>query len=88
MGVFEPREQGFPAACDSHMQVQETMDTLAAVQGVDGSQDLYREHAGPLLEQLAASHQDWTVHSAELLQFNVLLTHAGESPPRPGCFRP
>ncbi|XP_044931138.1 dynein axonemal assembly factor 5 isoform X2 [Mustela putorius furo] len=67
----------FSAATGLSDKVQETMDTLAAVQGVDGSQDLYQEHAGPLLEQLAASHQDWTVHSVELLQFNVLLTHAG-----------
>ncbi|XP_032728744.1 dynein assembly factor 5, axonemal isoform X2 [Lontra canadensis] len=67
----------FSAATGLSDKVQETMDMLAAVQGVDGSQDLYREHAGPLLEQLAASHQDWTVHSMELLQFNVLLTHAG-----------
>ncbi|XP_032183582.1 dynein assembly factor 5, axonemal isoform X2 [Mustela erminea] len=67
----------FSAATGLSDKVQETMDTLAAVQGVDSSQDLYQEHAGPLLEQLAASHQDWTVHSVELLQFNVLLTHAG-----------
>ncbi|KAF0882892.1 DAAF5 factor, partial [Crocuta crocuta] len=58
-------------------KVQETMDALAAAQDMDSSQDLYREHAGPLMEWLAASHLDWTVHSAELLQFTVLLAHAG-----------
>jgi len=58
-------------------KVQETMDALAAVQDVDGSQDLYREHVGPLMEWVAASHHDWTVHSVELLQFNVVVTHAG-----------
>ncbi|XP_030888045.1 dynein assembly factor 5, axonemal, partial [Leptonychotes weddellii] len=58
-------------------KVQETMDALAAVQDVDGSQDLYREHMGPLMEWVAASHHDWTVHSVELLQFNVVVTHAG-----------
>lgn len=58
-------------------QVQETMAALAAVNGGD-SQDLYEEHVGPLLEWLAGSHHDWTIHSAELLQFNVLVTQAGE----------
>ncbi|XP_025719453.2 dynein axonemal assembly factor 5 isoform X1 [Callorhinus ursinus] len=58
-------------------KVQETMDALAAVQDVDGSQDLYREHVGPLMEWVAASHHDWTIHSVELLQFNVVVTHAG-----------
>ncbi|XP_019492960.1 PREDICTED: dynein assembly factor 5, axonemal [Hipposideros armiger] len=57
-------------------EVQETMAALAAVNGGD-SQDLYQEHVGPLLEWLARSHHDWTVHSAELLQFNVLVTQAG-----------
>lgn len=64
------------------------MDALAAVQDVDGSQDLYREHVGPLMERLAASHHDWTVHSVELLQFDVVVTHAGEFPPCPAWFRP
>ncbi|XP_030157437.1 dynein assembly factor 5, axonemal isoform X1 [Lynx canadensis] len=58
-------------------KVQETMDALAAAQDIDGHQDLYREHAGPLVEWLAASHHDWTVHSAELLQFVVVVNHAG-----------
>ncbi|XP_042777133.1 dynein axonemal assembly factor 5 [Panthera leo] len=58
-------------------KVQETMDALAAAQDIDGRQDLYREHAGPLVEWLAVSHHDWTVHSAELLQFIVVVNHAG-----------
>nr|KAF6446452.1 dynein axonemal assembly factor 5 [Rousettus aegyptiacus] len=53
------------------------MDALAAVDSGGDSQDLYRDHTGPLLERLAASQHDWTVHSAELQQFNVLVTHAG-----------
>lgn len=56
------------------------MDALAAVENGGNSQDLYREHVSPLLEWLAGSHHDWTVHSAELQQFNVLVTHAGEPP--------
>ncbi|XP_015974623.2 dynein assembly factor 5, axonemal [Rousettus aegyptiacus] len=58
-------------------KVQQTMDALAAVDSGGDSQDLYRDHTGPLLERLAASQHDWTVHSAELQQFNVLVTHAG-----------
>ncbi|XP_066198253.1 dynein axonemal assembly factor 5 [Saccopteryx leptura] len=58
-------------------KVQETMDMLAAVDSGGDSQDLYREHVGPVLERLAESQRDWTVHSPELLQFCVLVTHAG-----------
>ncbi|XP_053749812.1 dynein axonemal assembly factor 5 isoform X2 [Panthera pardus] len=66
-----------PHICQGSENVQETMDALAAAQDIDGRQDLYREHAGPLVEWLAASHHDWTVHSAELLQFIVVVNHAG-----------
>ena len=58
-------------------QVQETLAELAAVESMDGSQELFRAHVGALLERLAASHQDWTSHSKELLQFDVVLTHSG-----------
>lgn len=59
-------------------QVQETLAALAAVEGMDGSQDLFRAHVSPLLEWLAASHRDWTGHSVELLQLDVVLSHSGE----------
>ncbi|XP_003481014.1 dynein assembly factor 5, axonemal isoform X1 [Sus scrofa] len=58
-------------------KVQETLAALAAAEGVDGSQDLFREHLGPLLEWVAASHRDWTVHSAEVLLLDVVVTHSG-----------
>ncbi|EPY89579.1 HEAT repeat-containing protein 2 [Camelus ferus] len=58
-------------------KVQETLATLAAVASMDGSLDLFREHAGPLLEWLAGSHQAWTIHSTELLQFDVVVIHSG-----------
>ncbi|KAB0403439.1 hypothetical protein E2I00_001888 [Balaenoptera physalus] len=58
-------------------KVQETLAELAAVESMDGSQELFRAHVGALLERLAASHQDWTSHSKELLQFDVVLTHSG-----------
>ncbi|XP_072692728.1 dynein axonemal assembly factor 5 isoform X2 [Canis lupus baileyi] len=58
-------------------KVQETMDALATVQEVNSRQDLYREHIGPLVEWLAATQNDWTVHSVELLQLTVVVTHAG-----------
>uniref|UniRef100_A0A8B9YNG7 Dynein axonemal assembly factor 5 n=2 Tax=Bos TaxID=9903 RepID=A0A8B9YNG7_BOSMU len=44
---------------------------------MDGSQDLFRAHVSPLLEWLAASHRDWTGHSVELLQLDVVLSHSG-----------
>lgn len=59
-------------------QVQETLAALAAVEGMDGSQDLFRARVSPLLEWLAASHRDWTGHSVELLQLDVVLSHSGE----------
>ncbi|XP_036095862.1 dynein assembly factor 5, axonemal [Molossus molossus] len=58
-------------------EVQEAMDALAEVESGGGSQDLYRAHLGALLEWLAESQRDWTVHSPELLQFIVLVAHAG-----------
>ncbi|KAF6280593.1 dynein axonemal assembly factor 5 [Rhinolophus ferrumequinum] len=58
-------------------EVQETMAVLAMEENGGDSQDLYQEHVGPLLEWLAGSHHDWTVYSTELLQFDVLITHAG-----------
>lgn len=54
------------------------MDTLAEVEDIPSSRDLYRKHVGALLEQLTASHGEWTVHSVQLLKFIVLLTQAGE----------
>lgn len=55
------------------------MDTLAEMEDIPSSQDLYRKHLGALLEQLTASHGEWAVHSVQLLKFIVLLTQAGES---------
>lgn len=58
-------------------KVQEALAELAAVEGVDSSQDLLQARVSPLLEWLAASHQAWTGHSVELLQLDVVLTHSG-----------
>lgn len=59
-------------------QLQETEAALAAVESSGDGQDLYRQHVGPLLEWLGGSQQGWTAHSSELLQFSVLVAHAGE----------
>lgn len=65
------------------------MDTLAEVEDIPSSQDLYRKHVGALLERLTASHGEWTVHSVQLLKFIVVLTQAGEPRatdlPKAGC---
>ncbi|GAB1290384.1 Dynein axonemal assembly factor 5 [Apodemus speciosus] len=58
-------------------KAQQTMDTLAEVEDTPNRQDLYRKHAGALLERLTASHGEWVVHSVQLLKFIVLLTQAG-----------
>ncbi|PNJ23247.1 DNAAF5 isoform 4, partial [Pongo abelii] len=58
-------------------KAQETMDSLAMVEGVSGCQDLYHKHIGPLLERVTASHLDWTAHSPELLQFSVIVAQSG-----------
>nr|XP_030706930.1 dynein assembly factor 5, axonemal isoform X2 [Globicephala melas] len=63
--------------CQGSENVQEALAELAAVESVDGSQDLFRAHVGPLLERLAASHRDWTGHSTGFLQFDVVLAHSG-----------
>ncbi|XP_039327419.1 dynein axonemal assembly factor 5 isoform X1 [Saimiri boliviensis] len=57
-------------------KAQETMDSLAAAEGVS-CQDLYRKYVGPLLERATASHLDWTSHSPELLQFCVIIAQSG-----------
>lgn len=77
-GCVSPTFSLTVSAGDLLPQVQETLAELAAVEGVDSSQDLFRAHVSPLLEWLAASHQDWTGHSVELLQLDVVLTHSGE----------
>lgn len=68
------------------------MDTLAEVEDIPSSQDLYRKHVGALLERLTASHGEWTVHSVQLLKFIVVLTQAGEPRatdlPKAGCSSP
>ncbi|XP_050019176.1 dynein axonemal assembly factor 5 isoform X1 [Alexandromys fortis] len=58
-------------------KAQNTMDTLAEVEDIPSSQDLFRKHVGALLERLTASHGEWTVHSVQLLKFTVVLTQAG-----------
>ncbi|XP_008849669.1 dynein assembly factor 5, axonemal isoform X2 [Nannospalax galili] len=58
-------------------KAQKTMDTLAEVEDVPSSQDLYHKHVGALLERLTASHGEWTVHSVPLLQFSIVLIQAG-----------
>jgi dynein assembly factor 5 len=60
------------------------MDTLAEVENVPSSQDLYRKHVGALLERMTVSPDEWTVHSVELLLFMAILTRSGE-PRAQGC---
>lgn len=80
----EQRRRWFPPVTHP-FQVQETKTALAAVESSGDSQDLYRQHVGPLLEWLGGSQRDWTVHSPELLQFSVLVAHAGEPVARAPC---
>lgn len=77
-GYVSPTFRLTVSAGDLLPQVQETLAELAAVEGMHGSQDLFRARVSPLLEWLAASHRDWTGHSVELLQLDVVLTHSGE----------
>lgn len=78
MGCVSPTFRLTVPAGDLLPQVQEALAELAAVEGVDSSQDLLQARVSPLLEWLAASHQAWTGHSVELLQLDVVLTHSGE----------
>ncbi|XP_036169739.1 dynein assembly factor 5, axonemal isoform X5 [Myotis myotis] len=66
-----------PGAPGLGNQLQETEAALAAVESSGDGQDLYRQHVGPLLEWLGGSQRGWTAHSPELLQFSVLVAHAG-----------
>lgn len=58
-------------------QIQETEAALAALESGGDRQDLYRQHAGALLEWLGGSQQGWAAHSPELLQLGALVAHAG-----------
>ncbi|KFO37623.1 HEAT repeat-containing protein 2 [Fukomys damarensis] len=60
-------------------KAQETMESLAMMENVPSSQDLYRKHIGPLLERLTTSHSDWTAHSVELLQFCEVVTRSDQA---------
>ncbi|XP_037669977.1 dynein assembly factor 5, axonemal [Choloepus didactylus] len=62
---------------DLDAKVEETVDALAAVENVAGSQGLFRKHLGPLMERLTPSQGDWTIYSPELAQFSVVVTQAG-----------
>ncbi|XP_003416624.2 dynein axonemal assembly factor 5 [Loxodonta africana] len=64
-------------AADLDEKVQETVGSLAVAEGSHGPQDVYQKHMGALMEWVTASHGDWTVYSAELAQFGVLITQAG-----------
>nr|KAF6269279.1 dynein axonemal assembly factor 5 [Pipistrellus kuhlii] len=66
-----------PGASGLGDQIQETEAALAAVESSGDSQDLYRQHVGPLLERLGSSQQGWTARSPELLQFSTLVARAG-----------
>ncbi|XP_076996494.1 dynein axonemal assembly factor 5 [Tamandua tetradactyla] len=65
---------GAPDLC---AKVQETMDSLAAVENVADRQGLFQKHVGSLMEWLVPTQGDWTVHSVELAQFSVVVAHAG-----------
>ncbi|XP_049644535.1 dynein axonemal assembly factor 5 [Suncus etruscus] len=58
-------------------KIQETVALLASAEGVDGIRGLYKRHVGSLLQWLAGSCQDWTMHSAEILQLSTVLTQSG-----------
>lgn len=95
MGCVSPTFRLTVPAGDLLPQVQETLAELAAVEGMDSSQDLFRARVSPLLEWLAASHRAWTGHSVELLQLDAVLTHSGEPQmgapgwvPSTGAWRP
>lgn len=60
------------------------MALLASAEGVDGIRGLYKRHVGSLLQWLAGSCQEWTMHSAEILQLSTVLTQSGkEASPHP-----
>ncbi|KAM6155395.1 dynein axonemal assembly factor 5 [Rhynchocyon petersi] len=65
------------STADLDQKVQGLLALLAVAEGLDQPQDLYQKHMDALMEWVTASHSDWTVYSAELAQFSVLITQAG-----------
>ncbi|KAM4631833.1 dynein axonemal assembly factor 5 [Discoglossus pictus] len=58
-------------------KVQGVMLSLAKVQGLNGLQDLYRQHIQQLLPWVSESHEQWTSYSVERVQFEVIVCESG-----------
>ncbi|KAH0631959.1 hypothetical protein JD844_019903 [Phrynosoma platyrhinos] len=60
-----------------HVKLEEAMNTLAEVQHLAGTVNLYQQHIAQLMEWLSLTHDRWTCYSPELLQLDVIATHSG-----------
>ncbi|XP_042293334.1 dynein axonemal assembly factor 5 [Sceloporus undulatus] len=60
-----------------HVKLEEAMNTLAEVQHLEGTVNLYRQHIAQLMEWVSLTHDRWTCYSPELLQLDVIATHSG-----------
>ncbi|KFP77281.1 HEAT repeat-containing protein 2, partial [Apaloderma vittatum] len=65
--------------CSQHLKekVEETMSSLAEVQGLDSFLYLYKQHIIQLMEWVSVSCDCWTCYSPEILQLDVIATHSG-----------
>ncbi|NXN93371.1 DAAF5 factor, partial [Rhinopomastus cyanomelas] len=66
-----------PSAEHLKEKVEETMSSLAEVQGLDSFLCLYKQHIIQLMEWVSVSCDCWTCYSPEILQFDVISTHSG-----------
>ncbi|XP_054851534.1 dynein axonemal assembly factor 5 isoform X2 [Eublepharis macularius] len=57
--------------------LEDTMKSLAEVQGLAGLVGLYRQHIAQLMEWVSSAPDTWTCYSSELLQLDVIATHSG-----------
>nr|DBA19487.1 TPA: hypothetical protein GDO54_015320 [Pyxicephalus adspersus] len=66
-----------PASENLYEKVQGVMMSLAEIQGLNGAQDLYRQHMQPLMQWASESHEQWTSFSIERAQYEVLVSESG-----------
>ncbi|XP_071953209.1 dynein axonemal assembly factor 5-like [Antedon mediterranea] len=60
-----------------HTEANISLKTLANIQGLSNTTELYEKHTKDLLETLKGNYKDWNNYSLERLIFDTLLTEAG-----------
>uniref|UniRef100_A0A8C1EMS0 Dynein axonemal assembly factor 5 n=1 Tax=Cyprinus carpio carpio TaxID=630221 RepID=A0A8C1EMS0_CYPCA len=63
--------------CVSLSQAEESVRCLCEAQGLSGACELYRQHMADLLQWLSDSHHNWTSHSIQKTQLEIIAMQSG-----------